>query len=499
MYKSGKGPLLPWLAAKTPVSVAVVGDVILDEYLDGQVNRISPEAPVPVHLVTRTLHGAGGAANAARNIKLSGGEAHLLSVTGDDEAGRHLRDLLRKDQIDVSGLIPCHDRPTIRKTRIRSSNQQIVRIDWELSQPIAQDAQDRILSRLKSLKYNALLISDYGKGALPPALVRQLIDDAVGRGIPVAVDPKGQDYHKYFNATLLTPNRKEACDALGLDPSCSLSGAELGRLLQKTFKLRNILVTLGAKGMVLVPEPGSGLGETPIELPAIAREVYDVSGAGDTVVSIMSLCLAVHAPLEQSMHIAQSAAAIVVAKWGTQPVQLEELEAALRERPESRLNTFSTSRKITSAEDLQVILKEPAARTKKVVFTNGCFDILHAGHLTYLEHARSRGDILVVGVNSDESVRGLKGAPRPYVSLENRLRLLAGLGCVDHVVAFDEPTPLNLIKTLLPDILIKGADYTKDTIVGADVVEQHGGVVDTIELVPGLSTTSLVNKIKSSN
>lgn len=498
MQVASPSPLIPWLKGKKKLQIAVVGDVILDEYLDGHVNRISPEAPVPVHLVTRTLHGAGGAANAARNIKLAGGDVHLLSITGEDEAGRNLRDLLKKDKIDVTGLFPCKDRPTIRKTRIRSSNQQIVRIDWELAHSIPVDAQDRILGRLKELSYDALLISDYGKGVLPSSLLTQLIGDAMARGVPVAVDPKGRDYEKYLHATLLTPNRKEACDALGLEPTSDISGAELGRRLQQTFGLRNILVTLGAKGMVLVPEPGSTAGEQPIELPAIAREVYDVSGAGDTVVSIMALCLAAKAPLEQSMHIAQSAAAIVVGKWGTQPVLLEELEVALRERPDSRENMFSTQQKITTVEDLRQVIKEPASRSQRVVFTNGCFDIMHAGHISYLERARSLGDTLVVGVNSDASVRGLKGSPRPYVSLENRMRLLAALACVDHVVSFDEPTPLNVIGALLPDVLVKGADWSKDAIVGADIVRQAGGVVDTIEYLPGLSTTSLVEKIKSS-
>ena len=490
--------MIPWLKGKKKLQIAVIGDVILDEYLDGHVNRISPEAPVPVHLVTRTLHGAGGAGNAARNIKLAGGEVHLLSITGEDEAGRHLRDLLKRDKINVSGLFACKDRPTIRKTRIRSSNQQIVRIDWELAQSIPSEAQERILRHLQDLSYDALLISDYGKGALPTDLLTQLIADAVARGVPVAVDPKGRDYEKYLHATLLTPNRKEACDALGLDPTCALSGAELGRRLQQTFGLRNILVTLGAKGMVLVPESNSTLGDTPIELPAIAKEVYDVSGAGDTVVSIMALCLAAKAPLEQSMHIAQTAAAIVVAKWGTQPVQLDELEVALRGRPDSRHNIFSTQQKITTCEELQQILKEPASRSQRVVFTNGCFDILHAGHVSYLERARSLGDTLIVAVNSDASVRALKGSPRPYVSLDDRMRLLAALACVDHVVSFDEPTPIHVIQALLPDVLVKGADWSKDAIVGADLVREAGGIVDTIEYLPGLSTTSIVEKIKTS-
>lgn len=491
---------IPWLKAGRPIRVAVIGDVILDEYLDGQVNRISPEAPVPVHLVKSTVHGAGGAANAARNIKLAGGEVYLLSVLGDDEAARQLKALLAKDGIATDHMVTVDDRPTIRKTRITANSHQVVRIDWERVHPISQAAQEQLLKNLRGLQFDALLVSDYAKGTMTHNLLSNALELAIERGVPSAVDPKGRDFGKYLRATLVKPNRKEAIDALGLDPSGDYTGEELGRKLQRAFGIKNVLVTLGPKGMALVPADDSA---PTIVLPSIPREVYDVSGAGDAVISMMTLGMACGAPMAESMHIANTAGALVVEKWGTQPVRLSELEAALRERPEPGRHEYSTKGKVIDRETLRMLLKDPASRDKKVVFTNGCFDLMHAGHVTYLEEARSRGDVLVVGVNTDESVQGLKGAQRPYIGLADRMRLLAALGCVDYVVAFAEETPHDLIKCLLPDILIKGGDYSagasagaREFIVGSDVVRDNGGRVETIDLVPGLSSTALAERIR---
>lgn len=493
---------IPWLNKGRPLRVAIIGDVILDEYLDGQVNRISPEAPVPVHLVKSTVHGAGGAANAARNIQLAGGEAYILSVLGDDEAARRLKELLAKDGIDTSHMVTVDDRPTIRKTRVTSNAHQVVRIDWERVHPITQEAQEQLLKNLRGLQFDALLISDYAKGTMTHNLLSNALELAVQRGVPSTVDPKGRDFGKYLRATLVKPNRKEAIDALGLDQSADYSGVELGRRLQKTFGIKDVLVTLGPKGMAYVPADENAEA---VELPSVVREVYDVSGAGDTVISIMTLCLAARAPIAESVHIANTAGALVVEKWGTQPVSLRELEAALRERPEPGRFEFSTKGKVIDRDTLRMLLKTPTSRSQKVVFTNGCFDILHAGHVAYLEEARSRGNVLVVGVNSDESIQRLKGPQRPFVNLADRARMLAALGCVDFVVPFDEETPLELIKSLLPDVLVKGGDYrpeagpsSKDYIVGSDVVREHGGKVEALQLVPGLSTTALAAKIRSS-
>lgn len=488
-------PDIPWLRADKPLRIAVVGDVILDEYLDGQVNRISPEAPVPVHLVTNSFHGAGGAANAARNIKLAGGEVLLMSVIGNDEAGRNLKEFLARDQIDCSYLEVVEDRPTIRKTRITANSQQIVRVDWERVHPIGVEVQERIIANLKSLEFDAVLISDYGKGTLPIGLLSNILEISVSRGIPAIVDPKGMDYGKYLHASLITPNRKEASEALGLDPVNDFTGAELGRRLQKTYGLKNVLVTLGPKGMVLVPAPGTG-DDKVIELPAIAKEVYDVSGAGDTVVAIMALCMAAKAKMRESMHIATTAAGVVVGKWGTHPITLPELESELRGRPDPDRSSYSTQNKIMNKETLRHIIKGPEQRSKRVVFTNGCFDILHSGHVTYLEQARSMGDVLVIGVNSDESVRALKGPERPVNHLEARMRVLAGLGCVDYIVPFTQETPHELISFIVPDVLVKGADWKVEDIVGSDVVQRHGGTVATIKFLDNYSTTSTIDRIK---
>jgi D-beta-D-heptose 7-phosphate kinase/D-beta-D-heptose 1-phosphate adenosyltransferase len=493
---AGTAPAIPWLtpSRERPVRVAVVGDVILDEYLEGQVNRISPEAPVAVHLVTRSYQVPGGAANAARNVQFAGGEGQLYSVIGTDEPGKQLAAILKKDKLDTSHLVTVDDRPTVRKTRITSASHQMMRVDWERVHPISAEVQEKILSGLKAAEFDALVVSDYGKGMLPINLLSNILALAASRGVPSVVDPKGRDFSKYLHATVITPNRMEACDALGLDPSDEIGGAELGRRLQRTYGLKNVLVTLGAKGMVLVPEGGG----PEIELPAVAREVYDVSGAGDTVVAMMALGLGARAPLAEAMHLANTAAALVVGKWGTQPIQLQELEAALRMRPDPDRYVFSTQSKISSRETLRHLLKDKDSRSKRVVFTNGCFDLIHAGHVSYLEAARSLGDLLVVGVNTDESVSALKGPSRPYVPLDQRMKMLAGLSCVDYVVPFGEETPLELIKLLLPDILVKGADWAKEDIVGGKEVRAAGGSVDTIDYVQGLSTTNLVAKIRAS-
>jgi D-beta-D-heptose 7-phosphate kinase / D-beta-D-heptose 1-phosphate adenosyltransferase len=487
---------IPWLKSDRPIKIAVVGDVILDEYLEGQVNRISPEAPVPVHRVSRTIHTPGGAANAARNVKLAGGDVELISVLGNDESGRVLRKILDSDGIDDSGLITVTDRPTVRKTRLTSSRQQMVRIDWEEIHPISEESQNKIIDKLEKMDFDALLISDYGKGALPIRLLANILELAKKKKKPAVVDPKGRDYSKYLHATLITPNRSEACDALGVDPNHDWSGEELGRRLQKTFGVQNVLVTMGPKGMVMVPAAPDGHSDKTIVLPAIAKEVYDVSGAGDTVVALMTLALGAKASLELSMKLANTAAAVVVEKWGTQPITLAELEAALCNNPDLEKQQFSTESKIKVKESLIQVIKDPKARNRRIVFTNGCFDLMHAGHVSYLEEARALGDALVVAVNSDSSVKRLKGASRPLVSLQNRMRMLASMACIDYVVPFDEDTPQELIEFLVPDVLVKGADYKKKDIVGADVVTNAGGVVDTIAFVQGLSTSQLIEKIK---
>ena len=472
--------------------VLVIGDLILDEYLDGLVNRISPEAPVPIHLVKKTEHTAGGAANVARNISLVGGTTLLAGVCGDDFASKELKSILDSDDVDTSLIKTDNSRPTIKKTRITSSHQQLVRIDWEKVMPISQEIQDSILADMSKLQYDVVLLSDYGKGALPESFIRKIILKASELGIKVVVDPKGKDYEKYNGAYLVTPNRKEACEALGLDESKDLDPKEVAKNICNNFGIKNALVTLGPKGMF-------GFGEDEPDgysLSAVKREVFDVSGAGDTVVSIMALAIGAGESIKYAMKLANLSAGCVVEKWGTQPILKEELVKAVA-RCSKSVSKYNSERKILSVDELSRMLKSNK-KIGKLVFTNGCFDILHGGHLSYLEKARSLGDALVIAVNSDSSVRRLKGETRPIIPGEYRKKMLAGLGCVDYVVEFDEDTPLNVIETLSPNVLVKGADYTIDNIVGADHVLKSGGEVETIEFVDGWSTSKIIEKIKNS-
>ena len=482
------GLLLPWTEKKTKVRVAIIGDIILDEYLDGTVSRISPEAPVPVHLVKKMTHTAGGAANAARNISLAGGSADLFGVCGTDNAGEILLNLLHKDHVNTDSVIPISQRPTNRKTRVTSSNHQMMRIDWELVQALEKENQDILLKKLSDKEFDAILISDYGKGLLPKELLSKIFEEAHRKKIPCVVDPKGEDFFRYKGCTIMTPNLRECYIALNLDEHLDFKGEELGRKLQEKFGLNDILVTMGARGMVYVPQDKT---RPCIHKKAEAKEVYDVSGAGDTVAAILTLGLGSGAVPENVIGVANTAAAIVVGKWGTQPVTEKELLVALNE---DKLQKAESS-KILNEKQLKNFKTTFSKKGSKVVFTNGCFDILHAGHVDYLEKAKALGNLLVVGVNTDESIRNLKGPERPIISLEHRLKLLSALSCIDYLIPFKEATPLKLIETLSPDILVKGADYDESNIVGASYVKNMGGSVHRIDLVPNISTSIIVNKI----
>lgn len=485
---------LPWQNSKKPTNVLVVGDLILDEYIDGSVQRVSPEAPVPVHLVSKATYTAGGAGNVARNIKLSGGEVTLVGVCGKDEGGEQLKNILAADNISTDSIIVDSDRPTTKKTRIRASNQQLLRVDWEKVTPINQELQGKLLEAISNSKADAIILSDYGKGCMSDRFIQDVIELALKLKIPSIIDPKGTDFGKYKNGTYITPNRKESCDPLGIDHTLPIDPKSVGAELQKTFGLDNILMTLGAEGMYFHPSPSSK--EKPVHLPAEAREVFDVSGAGDTVVAIFSLGIASGAKVEDAMNLANVAAGIVVEKLGTKPVTKSELESALFDG-NRRTNSFNvpSAMKIHGIDNACTTLEKWREQQSKIVFTNGCFDILHAGHVTYLEKARQLGDKLIVGVNSDSSIKQLKGPSRPVNTAKDRKTVLAALSCIDMIVEFDELTPLELIKALKPDVLVKGKDYEEKDIVGGDFVKSQGGNVETIELVENLSTTSTIEKI----
>ena len=486
---------LPW----EEIRVLVIGDLILDEYLDGTVNRISPEAPVPVHLVRKTDITAGGAANVARNLKLVGGDVVMVGVCGQDTAADQLKGILEGDGISTNLIFTDSDRPTVRKTRITANHQQLVRVDWEETKPISLEIQRKLLKALKSSSCEAILVSDYGKGSLPKEFVQQIIAYAKDANKPVIVDPKGKDYSVYTGCDLITPNRKEALEALGFDANSDAQAEDLARRLQSEFGLKNVLVTLGAEGMF-----GLNAEAESFYLPAVTREVFDVSGAGDTVVSLMALGMAAKLSLFAGMELANLGAGKVVEKWGTQPITKDELLNAISEKQAlssevKRANKqnidFSTQGKILTCDELLPLLGSGGGREQRIVFTNGCFDLLQAGHLSYLEKAKSLGDVLVIGVNSDDSVKRIKGPKRPIISALHRSKLLAGLACVDFVVEFDEDTPENLIKHIMPDVLVKGADYEINQIVGAEIVQNSGGRVERIAFVEDISTSHIVKRI----
>jgi D-beta-D-heptose 7-phosphate kinase/D-beta-D-heptose 1-phosphate adenosyltransferase len=486
---------IPWTSRSKPISVAVLGDLMLDEYLVGEVNRISPEAPVPIHLVSRTNVTAGGAANTARNIQLAGGFAKVFGVIGKDPAGAMLMEMLVDEGINVDCVVTDESRPTVRKTRVTAGNHQLLRIDWEKTQPIEASFQAKLLHSLEQSQFDAILISDYGKGALPVEFIQRIIRLSKERGVPCIVDPKGTDFSRYVGCHTVKPNRKEALLACGFDPEDKIAPEKLAETLRQKWSLNNVLVTLGGDGMIFCgPDGESGK----VRLAAKAREVFDVSGAGDCVSAVYALGVASGATISHAMQLANLAAGKVVEKWGTQPITLKELEDAIEEDQASSSDKFVGSlSKFTSVQLLKSIIGLPEKRKHKIVFTNGCFDLMHAGHVTYLEAARALGDRLIVGVNSDRSIRAIKGPERPILEEKLRIRTLCALGCVDHVVVFDEDTPEQLIRSLGPNILVKGADWNPEDIVGGDYVRSLGGRVETIELVPGISTSEIVRRIRS--
>jgi D-beta-D-heptose 7-phosphate kinase/D-beta-D-heptose 1-phosphate adenosyltransferase len=461
--------------------VLVVGDVMLDRYWHGGTSRISPEAPVPVVKVDHIEDRPGGAANVALNIAALGAPASLVGVTGDDEAANSLVNSLKGAGVRAIFQRIAHQ-PTIVKLRVMSRHQQLLRIDFE--EPFATDALalaaqvDELLEGIK-----VLVLSDYGKGALKNHQV--LIQAARARGIPVLADPKGKDFSIYRGASLITPNLSEFETIVG---GCA-DEHELvskGAQLMHDLDLGALLVTRGEHGMTLLRPDHPAL-----HLPARAREVFDVTGAGDTVISTLAAAIAAGEELPHAVALANLAAGIVVGKLGTAAISAPELRRAIQREEGSE-------RGVLGLEQLLLAVDDARAHKEKIVFTNGCFDILHAGHVTYLEQARAQGDRLIVAVNDDASVSRLKGPGRPINSVDRRMAVLAGLGAVDWVISFSEGTPENLLRAVKPDVLVKGGDYGIDQVVGADIVSAYGGTVKVLGLVENSSTTAIVEKIRQS-
>lgn len=474
--------------------ILVVGDIMLDRYVWGKVSRISPEAPVPVVKVQRRNETLGGAGNVANNLSSLGCSVTVIGLCGKGPKAARLKQLLTEKKIDHC-LMEDASRPTITKTRIMADKQQVLRLDEENSHIIDNQLEQQLKTCLADMleEFQALILSDYSKGLF---ISREFVQEVIGLAhkydIPVLVDPKGVQWERYQGATCITPNTAELEAAVGL----SLNGDE-DLLIREADKLRHrlklncLLVTRSAQGMCLI---GPDDKVTPI--PAQAREVYDVSGAGDTVIATLAAALAGGADFVESARIANTAAGIVVGKLGTRPIMQSELSSALKFEKDRHRYPFSAAKTI-AIDAASAKVGEWRIAGEKVVFTNGCFDLLHPGHISLLYQARALGDRLVVGLNTDASVRRLKGNKRPILSEQDRAAMLSALACVDLVALFDEDTPLNLIGALQPDILVKGSDYKPDEVVGKEIVEAYGGSVQLVELVEGYSTTQITRKVIS--
>ena len=460
--------------------VLVVGDVMLDRYWHGSTLRISPEAPVPVVRIGQIEDRAGGAGNVAMNIASLGTPAWLIAAVGEDEAAEILTTRLQAagvscDFVRLAGV------PTITKLRVISQHQQLIRLDQE--EPFSDLTPEMIENKAATLLNNigSVVLSDYNKGSLRDC--HKLIAMARSKGIPVLVDPKGTDVERYRGATIITPNLSEFEAIVGLCPSEQVL-MEKGKKLLKDLELEALLITRSEQGMTLIQKEGNEL-----HLPTRAREVFDVTGAGDTVIAVLASALAAGSSFAHAAAFANIAAGLVVGKLGTATISMPEL------RREVNLEQ-GAQRGVLTPEQLAIVVEDARSHGESIAFTNGCFDIIHAGHVGYLEQAREHGDRLIVAVNSDESVRRLKGNGRPINPVDRRQAVLAGLEAVDWVVSFDEDTPENLLAQIKPDVLIKGGDYSLDEVVGAPIVESYGGEVKVLAFMDNCSTTAIVERIQ---
>lgn len=465
----------------TKASILVIGDVMLDRYWFGEAARISPEAPVPIVNIQQTDERPGGAANVALNIAALGAKVSLLGITGDDDASHQLEMQLKAARVTHHFLHLPHT-PTITKLRVMSRHQQLIRLDFEEKFPPMHSESLLDLYKKYLPQCNLIILSDYGKGTLTQC--QTLIKLAHQASIPILIDPKGSDFSIYRNASAITPNLKEFEAVVGICENEHDIMQKAKRFLDE-YNISSILLTRGDRGMTLIQK---NVEEK--HLPAHARQVFDVTGAGDTVIAVFGATAAAGASLEHAMSFANLAASIVVSKLGTASVSAPELQVALS----STHHTTNTG----IVNDEQLLLAVTAARLKgkKIVFTNGCFDILHAGHVTYLSQAKQLGDYLIVAINDDESVKRLKGDGRPINNVSQRLAVLAGLGMVDWVISFSDDTPERLLKILKPDILVKGGDYQVDQVVGRDIVRCYGGEIRVLGVIKNVSTSLIIDRVR---
>ncbi len=459
--------------------IIVIGDVMLDRYWSGKAARISPEAPVPVVQVKSIEERVGGAGNVALNIARLGGKVTMLAVVGNDAEGESIRTILETNGVSCDFVKEKGIR-SICKLRIMAQHQQLIRLDFE-DTPIAFDRSALLTKLSRYLPGNDVIVfSDYGKGTL--ADVENYIVQAKKAGIKMLVDPKGTDYQRYSGADVITPNLAELQAVVGVchDESRLI---EKGRALIQQLQTPTLLLTRGEAGMTLIQE------DQVHSLPAQAKDVFDVTGAGDTVIAVMALGVALNMALTEAMYLANLAGGIVVGKLGTSTVSMQELTRAMHGDRDSQYG-------IVSEDELVKIMARAKAHDEKIIMTNGCFDLLHAGHVTYLQQAKALGDRLIVAVNSDASVKILKGETRPINGLQERMTVLAALACVDWVVAFEEETPERLYCKLLPDVLVKGGDYSTDQVAGGECVMKAGGEVKILQFVDGQSTTAMINRAR---
>lgn len=476
------------LGALPNTRILVVGDLILDRYADGKASRVSPEAPVLVFDFDSERYLLGGACNVAANLRELGASASVLGVVGDDGAGERLKALLHDADIDTQALVVDPTRPTTRKTRYVAKTLQVLRVDEESRQPVSGEAERRMLGILEQrpFPWQSVLLSDYGKGVLTPRVIAAAIAAARSQGGVTVVDPKGKDYTIYSGVDLLTPNREEAEAATGITIKTTADLHRVAQRLREITGIKNAVITLGKDGIFFEAEDGSHR-----IIPTEARQVFDVTGAGDTVIAVLTFCRAAGVSLADSLRLANLAAGITVAKLGTWAPSRREILLRLGE------SSGVSGGKILTRDLAVEVGNRLRAEGRRLVFTNGCFDILHAGHCDYLQRARSYGDALMVGINTDASVQRQNKAPgRPINGLDDRAAVLASLQAVDYVVAFDEDTPKALIEAITPHVLAKGEDWRDKGVVGREWVEAHGGQVVLVPLVPGRSTTSIVEKIR---
>ena len=476
----------------------VVGDFMLDRYVYGNAQRLSPDAPVPVLAIQRVEHNPGGAANVCLNLRALRCDVACVGVVGKDDTAEHLKDALSQAGCDVSGLIQTTDRPTTVKHNFvglaqHRHPQKMFRVDDESNAPIPSKIADRLLAKARRLLKNAavLCIEDYNKGVLTNALCQNLITLAKKMNVPVLVDPAAiDDFTKYRGATCITPNRTEASLATGIDTYSNgdqeqqAAIRKIARSLLTKLKLHAVVLTLDKQGALLLEK-----SKPPCLVPTQARSVYDVSGAGDMVLAMLAGAIANKADWYTATQLANIAAGLEVESFGIVPIELDEILLNLLRQKHEELG------KVRHVDQLLPELAAYRKQGKKIAFTNGCFDILHAGHVSFLRAARRTGDLLVVGLNSDRSIRRLKGKDRPVNHEADRVMVLSELESIDYIVAFDQDTPINLLKSIEPDVLVKGADYRRSQVVGGDWVESHGGRVELVKLVQGRSTTNIIRKI----